>query len=140
MSELSKSRTPFSDLPIELRLVFWSLAISPRVVGVRYNYAKESCVSKDIPSLLLVSHEARVEALQSYEKGFGTRNKVHSKIYFNYELDTVDFDWKSLRDSYPCRHMLYHEYRCRIKRIRCEVLISSKASKKSLFRDAMEVW
>ncbi|ATZ53491.1 hypothetical protein BCIN_09g03350 [Botrytis cinerea B05.10] len=118
MSEPSKSRTSFSDLPIELRLVIWNLAISPRAVVVQYNYTKKSCISKDIPSLLLVSREARAEALQKYEISFGTRSEVNSTIYFNYELDTVVFDWESFRDSYPSRHMSYHEECCRIKRIR----------------------
>ncbi|TGO58774.1 hypothetical protein BCON_0051g00140 [Botryotinia convoluta] len=118
MSEPSKSRTSFSDLPIELRLVIWNLAISPRAVVVQFNYTKKSCVSKDIPSLLLVSREARAEALQKYEISFGTRTKVNSTIYFNYELDTVVFDWESFRDSYPSLHMLHHEECCRIKRIR----------------------
>ncbi|KAK8906582.1 hypothetical protein QC760_005169 [Botrytis cinerea] len=118
MSEPSKSRASFSDLPIELRLVIWNLAISPRAVVVQYNYTKKSCISKDIPSLLLVSREARAEALQKYEISFGTRSEVNSTIYFNYELDTVVFDWESFRDSYPSRHMSYHEECCRIKRIR----------------------
>ncbi|KAF5872937.1 uncharacterized protein Bfra_008214 [Botrytis fragariae] len=118
MSEPSESRTSFSDLPIELRLVIWNLAISPRAVVVQFNYTKKSCISKDIPSLLLVSREARAEALQKYEISFGTRTKVNSTIYFNYELDTVIFDWESFRNSYPSLHMLYHAECCRIKRIR----------------------
>ncbi|KAF7952231.1 uncharacterized protein EAE97_001728 [Botrytis byssoidea] len=107
MSEPPKSSTSFSDLPIELRLVIWSLAISPRAEVVRYNYTKKSCVSKDVPALLLVSREARAEALHKYEISLGTRTKVNSTIYFNYELDTVVFDWESFRDSYPSRHMHY---------------------------------
>ncbi|TGO58183.1 hypothetical protein BOTNAR_0186g00120 [Botryotinia narcissicola] len=76
MSEPPKSSTFFSDLPIGLRLVIWILAISPRAVVVLYNYTKKSCVSKDVPSLLLVSRESRAEALHKYEISLGTRTKV----------------------------------------------------------------
>ncbi|TGO23099.1 hypothetical protein BPAE_0144g00190 [Botrytis paeoniae] len=144
MSEPSKSRTSFSDLPIELRLVIWNLAISPRAVVVQFNYTKKSCVSKDIPSLLLVSREARAEALQKYEISFGTRTKVNSTIYLNYELNTVIFDWESFRDSYPSLHMLYHEECCRIKRIRVsdktlDYLVKNGMRELTVFKEVEEV-
>ncbi|KAI9641975.1 hypothetical protein NHQ30_009844 [Ciborinia camelliae] len=75
-----------------------------------------SCISKDTPSLLLVSREARAEVLQRYEQSFGTRMKVKSAIYFNYELDAVIFNWKSFGDNYASNCMRYEEC-CRIKRI-----------------------
>lgn len=144
MSGPSKPRTSFSDLPIELRLVIWNLAIYPRAVVVQFNYKKKSCVSKDIPSLLLVSREARAEALQKYEISFGTRTKVNSTIYFNYELDTVVFDWESFRDSYPSRHMPYYEECCRIKRIRVsektlDYLVKNGMRDLTVFKEVEEV-
>ncbi|QSZ36619.1 hypothetical protein DSL72_006499 [Monilinia vaccinii-corymbosi] len=117
MSPSDQSFTFFSKLPVELRLMIWNHSMSPRVIEVQYNYAQNSCVSKDVPSQLLVSREARAEVLQRYEQSFGTRTKLKSAIYFNYELDTVIFDWKSFRDNYVSNCMRYEECR-RIKRIR----------------------
>ncbi|KAB8294996.1 hypothetical protein EYC80_006945 [Monilinia laxa] len=117
MSPSDQSFAFFSQLPVELRLMVWNYSISPRIIKVRYNYARNSCISKDVPPLLLVSREARAEALQRYEQSFGTRTKLKSAIYFNYELDTVFFDWKSFRDNYVSNCMRYEECH-RIKRIR----------------------
>lgn len=117
MSPFHESFAFFSKLPIELRLMVYNHSISLRVIEVQYNHTQNSCISKDVPPLLLVSREARAEALKRYELSFGTRTKVKSAIYLNYELDSVIFDWGSFRDNYVSNCMRYEECR-RIKRIR----------------------
>lgn len=102
---------PFHRLPVELRLKIWRQAIEPRVVHIEWSRRHRHCVSGDIPAILQVSREARIEGLKTYRPRFNTW-KSASPVYFNFELDTACFVWKTFGRR-PAKHAVALREDCR---------------------------
>ncbi|KAG4437727.1 hypothetical protein IFR05_006810 [Cadophora sp. M221] len=103
--------SPFQRLPIELRLKIWRLAVEPRIVHIEWSRPLRQCLSPDVPSILWVSREARVEGLKTYQPAFNTSDSP-SPVYVNFELDTVFFRWKTFGRR-PAKHALALKEDCR---------------------------
>jgi hypothetical protein len=95
--------TLFPKLPSELRLKIWRLAApGPRTVPVEYRMKYDTFEGKrvstfsgwrssdPVPVILHICHEARDEALKSYQPAFGSYFQ-QPKIYINFDIDTVLF-------------------------------------------------
>ncbi|RDW89285.1 hypothetical protein BP6252_01317 [Coleophoma cylindrospora] len=90
----------FNELPCELRLKIWDLAVLPRFVRVTWNERLNRFTSRTSrPALLYTSHEAREHALKTYQLCFAQSPEL-AKIYFSYDIDTVYFDWESIVDPH----------------------------------------
>lgn len=72
----------FSKLPKELRDKIWSLSITPRIVKLVWKSQISTAVTPQVPSILHVSHEARLEGLRAYAT-------ANPNIFFSYDLDTA---------------------------------------------------
>lgn len=88
----------FSDLPTELRLQIWALAIPQRVLSVTCTkgiltpstrrYAQRFSTTSPAPALLLTCKESRAIALTVYSTYFRTRGSSHG-IQASFVHDTV---------------------------------------------------
>ena len=100
-----KKFTLFTALPLELRLNIWKHTFpGPRVVKINsYGIAKQDGYNfhafystSPIPMALSICSESRAEALRHYHASFGMRHPfIPSIIYFNYEIDTLYFEFDS---------------------------------------------
>ena len=82
----------FQNLPFELRLKIWNLAIQPRVILCRKRSRPE------VPALLQVCRESREEGLRHYQIHYWEPNNKLA-VYFNVELDTLFGTSTSLHDT-----------------------------------------
>jgi hypothetical protein len=110
------SFTKFGELPPELRVNIWQLAMpEARTVVVQSPYAKRSRrptslegllpgsqdtwqSATQIPALLHVNSEARYEALKHYSLSLGV-GAAQPRIYVDFERDTVFFGDAELRSE-----------------------------------------
>lgn len=100
-----KEFTLFAELPLELRLKIWQHTFpGPRVVKVNsYGIVKQDGYNfhafystSPIPMAMSICSESRIEALRHYHASFGMRYpSIPSIIYFNYEIDTLYFEFDS---------------------------------------------
>jgi hypothetical protein len=106
--------TLFPQLPTELRIKIWNVAILPRIVFMsKYNTSRgqpdrtSPLYTPCIPSLLQVSREARQIGLENYKRSQGLSSNLQMQIgpiYFNLKLDTLlcaCWDGTSLRSIEP---------------------------------------
>jgi hypothetical protein len=80
----------FPQLPLELRLVIWSLTLQPRVVEIRYSRLLDTGFksSSHLPVALQICQESRSRVLDQYPFCFGS--KFHpANIRFSFALDTL---------------------------------------------------
>ena len=81
----------FPKLPAELRLEIWKLVQTPRLVEVRFirdGRKHQHRFIADIPILLHICRESRLEGLKSYKLSFGTKYAMN-KVYFDNKIDTL---------------------------------------------------
>jgi hypothetical protein len=97
------SFTPFTWLPLELRLKIWSyIAPGPRTVSIKYKGLNFYSVGKGfsvaagwrspdpIPVILHICRESRTEALKFYQLAFGSYHH-NARTYFDFSKDTLRF-------------------------------------------------
>lgn len=95
-SDGTNSFSLFSKFPIEIRLKIWKLAPEARIIEVlfqgdhRKRKYKFYAAGGNVPALLHVNHEARIEGLQLYKEAFGSKWALN-KVYFDYEIDALSF-------------------------------------------------
>ncbi|PBP20319.1 hypothetical protein BUE80_DR009000 [Diplocarpon rosae] len=106
----------FQDLPTEIRCQIWSLAAPsrPRVIQIAYSREKEhwhSCPDScgGLPTVILVCHEARQEALRPYTKMLETWVDLNQDTIF---ISDTFFTVREARSL-----MMNSEYTGLIKRI-----------------------
>lgn len=75
--------TLFPSLPLEIRLMIWSLSPQPRVVEVWLDDEKGFYSNVSTPAALSTNRESRSAVIGQYPLCFGSR--------FNFELDTLYF-------------------------------------------------
>lgn len=101
MASSSTSEFPlFPELPAELRLHIWALAIPHRVLHITCTkgilspsarrYAQRFTSTSPPPSLLLCCRESRSVALPFYSSYFRTEASPHG-IYASFAYDTISF-------------------------------------------------
>lgn len=80
----------FPQLPLELRLVIWSLTLQPRVVEIRYSRLLDTGFksSSHLPVALQVCQESRSRVLDQYPFCFGSKSHP-ANIRFSFALDTL---------------------------------------------------
>jgi hypothetical protein len=86
---------PFKKLPLELRINIWKLLPEPRVIEVRFSRDGRKLKHRfvaDMPTVLHVCQESRLEALKQYKITFSSnRHSRHAlnSVYFNNSRDTL---------------------------------------------------
>lgn len=88
--------THFSDLPTELRLKIWELAIQDhRIVKVKAETRSDGVVllkvSNPTPPLVRVNRESREVALKIYTMSF-SRQFYGKPVYFAHQRDVIQFE------------------------------------------------
>ena len=96
VSEPEATFTLFPRLPPELRIRIWSHTLRDDFVMLVWNPTKRVFTSsRQPPFLLSVNQEARYFGLEHFKLSFASSPEF-ARVYFDFEVDILGVDWKSL--------------------------------------------